>query len=241
MGARQKVLACFLLLVFHGRNEAGAAPSQRERRDSKSQNDNFANFQQQQIPFQSRQFQSQQQQQLPFQQGQSQSFQPTPQQTPASFPDVFNSQQQQFQPAQFAQQQDQPFQTKFSQQQPPFRTQQGFQSAPQQPNQFNAAQQSSLQPLSSGPGSGRSLFDQIVNKINSGHRQKSRRKQGSNQQQPQNRFSNPTLPLRQSTSPQSPSFPDISPSIPKTASTFFWNSKFWSKDTDTRYSQYRNQ
>ena len=84
MCARQKqVLAWFFFLVFHGRNEAGAAPSQQ---------------------FQSRK----QQEQLSwliteinhsFQQEQPQTFQ-----TPAGFPDVFNSQQKPFQLTRFSHQ-----------------------------------------------------------------------------------------------------------------------------------------
>merc|ERR1719483_154498 len=195
----QKVLACFLLLALAGRDEVGAAPGSRERRESKSQNDNFASFQQQN---QQLQIQSSQPR---FQQEQPRSFQATPTQNSAAFPDVFNAQQQQqqqqpqqqqqqqqqFQQGQISPQRNQPFQTQFSRQQQP---QQGFQTAPR-PSQFGGAQQAPSLPLTAGPGSGRSLFDQIVNKINSGHRQNSQRKQGTAQTQPQpsNPFRDPTI------------------------------------------------
>merc|ERR1719483_1617354 len=182
----QKVLACFLLLALAGRDEVGAAPGSRERRESKSQNDNFASFQQQN---QQLQIQSSQPR---FQQEQPRSFQATPTQNSAAFPDVFNAQQQQ-------------------QQQP----QQGFQTAPR-PSQFGGAQQAPSLPLTAGPGSGRSLFDQIVNKINSGHRQNSQRKQGTAQTQPQpsNPFRDPTITQSQGRIPQNPNFPRVNPSIP---------------------------
>ena len=99
MGARQKVLAWFLLLVFHGRNETGAAPSQQ---------------------FQSRK----QQEQLSwliteinhsFQQEQPPTFQ-----TQAGFPDVLNSQQQPFYYHGFLTYRRNLFKHHFSQQQLPF-------------------------------------------------------------------------------------------------------------------------
>merc|ERR1719483_1977568 len=203
----QKVLACFLLLALAGRDEVGAAPGSRERRESKSQNDNFASFQQQN---QQLQIQSSQPR---FQQEQPRSFQATPTQNSAAFPDVFNAQQQQqFQQGQISPQRNQPFQTQFSRQQQP---QQGFQTAPR-PSQFGGAQQAPSLPLTAGPGSGRSLFDQIVNKINSGHRQNSQRKQGTAQTQPQpsNPFRDPTITQSQGRIPQNPNFPRVNPSIP---------------------------
>merc|ERR1719483_1446046 len=205
----QKVLACFLLLALAGRDEVGAAPGSRERRESKSQNDNFASFQQQN---QQLQIQSSQPR---FQQEQPRSFQATPTQNSAAFPDVFNAQQQQqqqFQQGQISPQRNQPFQTQFSRQQQP---QQGFQTAPRS-SQFGGAQQAPSLPLTAGPGSGRSLFDQIVNKINSGHRQNSQRKKGTTQTQPQpsNPFRDPTITQSQGRIPQNPNFPRVNPSIP---------------------------
>ena len=148
--------------------------------------------------------------------------QPQTFQTQAGFPDVFNSQQQPSQLARFSQQQEKPFQTPFSQQQLPFQAPQD--QSPPQPNRFNGAQQSYLQPLSSGPGSGRSLFDQIVKNINSGHRQKSQRKQGSIQQQqrPQNLFSDPTFSFKVIYKPtKSAAFPAVNSNIPKLSAPFF--------------------
>merc|ERR1719483_458432 len=206
----QKVLACFLLLALAGGDEVGAAPGSRERRESKSQNDNFASFQQQN---QQLQIQSSQPR---FQQEQPRSFQATPTQNSAAFPDVINAQQQQqqqqFKQGQNSPHRNQPFQTQFSRQQQP---QQGFQTAPR-PSQFGGAQQAPSLPLTAGPGSGRSLFDQIVNKINSGHRQNSQRKQGTAQTQPQpsNPFRDPTITQSQGRIPQNPNFPRVNPSIP---------------------------
>merc|ERR1712128_133689 len=117
-----------------------------------------------------------------------------------------------FQQGQISPQRNQPFQTQFSRQQQP---QQGFQTAPR-PSQFGGAQQAPSLPLTAGPGSGRSLFDQIVNKINSGHRQNSQRKKGTTQTQPQpsNPFRDPTITQSQGRIPQNPNFPRVNPTIP---------------------------
>jgi len=88
---------------------------------------------------------------------------------------------------------------------------------PQQ-NQFRGAPQPQNPglSLSAGPGSGRSLFDQIVNRINSGHREKARRKQGTPQSQPKpsNPFSDPTIAQSQGRISQNPNFPRVNPTVP---------------------------
>merc|ERR1719228_570312 len=225
MSVIHRVLACILLLLLW-RNEAGAAPSGRERRESKSeaqqnfdpisnndrinhfgQNSNFGSLQQQRT-FQNQQLQIQSQQQQ-FQQGQPQPFQLSSQQSPAAFPDVFNSNQPQFQ-----QQQNQPFQQQIPQQRPPFQPQQGFPSSRAQSNQFGGVPQSIPLPLNSGPGSGSSLYDQIVNKINSGHRQKSQRKQQVIQQRPRNPFSDPTVAVSPQRNQPVPNIPSVNPILP---------------------------
>merc|ERR1719228_2565978 len=231
MSVIHRVLACILLLLLW-RNEAGAAPSGRERRESKSeaqqnfdpisnndrinhfgQNSNFANLQRQ-PSFQNQQLQIQSQQQQ-FQQGQSQHFQTSSQQSPAAFPDVFNSNQPQFQ-----QQQNQPFQPQIPQQQPSFQSQQGFPSSGAQSNQFSGVPQPIPLPLNSGPGSGQSLYDQIVNKINSGHRQTSQRKQQVRQQRPTNPFSDPTLAGSPQRNHPVPNIPSVNPIIPNPVTPF---------------------
>merc|ERR1719481_1645922 len=210
-----QVLVWFLLLAHAGRDEVEAAPNTRYRRESKSQNENFARS----FPQQNQQLRVQTPQQ--FQQDQVPPFQPTPTQNSAAFPDVFNAQPSQFQqgqiPLQQQQQQQQNFQTQFSQQPQPVRQPQSFQSVPQQ-NQFRGApqQQNPGLSLSAGPGSGRSLFDQIVNRINSGHREKARRKQGTPQSQPKpsNPFSDPTIAQSQGRISQNPNFPRVNPIVP---------------------------
>merc|ERR1719228_1181953 len=225
MSLVHRVLACILLLVLW-RNEAGAAPSSRSRRESKSeaqqnfdpisnndrinhfgQNSNFGSLQPRRT-FQNQQLQIQPQQQQ-FQQGQPQPFQLSSQQSPAAFPDVFNSNQPQFQ-----QQQNQPFQQQIPQQRPAFQPQQGFPSSRAQSNQFGGVPQPIPLPLNSGPGSGSSLYDQIVNKINSGHRQKSQRKQQVIQQRPRNPFSDPTVAVSPQRNNPVPNIPSVNPILP---------------------------
>merc|ERR1719481_2363207 len=209
-----QVLVWFLLLANAGRDEVEAAPNTRYRRESKSQNENFARS----FPQQNQQLRVQTPQQ--FQQDQVQPFQPTPTQNSAAFPDVFNAQPSQFQQGQIPlqqQQQQQIFQTQFSQQPQPAQQPQNFPTVPQQ-NQFRGAPQQQNQglSLSAGPGSGRSLFDQIVNRINSGHREKARRKQGTTQSQPKpaNPFSDPTIAQSQGRIAQNPNFPRVNPIVP---------------------------
>merc|ERR1712233_278202 len=108
------------------------------------------------------------------------------------------------------------YQTTFSAQQQPSFTQ------PPPPQQQQQQVASQAQPHSglSLPGSGRSLFDQIVNRINTGHRENARRKQQNQdpnnndfrQQQPQQQqrdqgsgFSSPLT---------SPNFASITPPTP---------------------------
>ena len=64
------------------------------------------------------------------------------------------------------------YQTTFSAQQQP-----SFTQPPPQQQQQQVASQAQPQSGLSLPGSGRSLFDQIVNRINTGHRENARRKQ----------------------------------------------------------------
>merc|ERR1719481_1355148 len=211
-----QVLVWFLLLAHAGRDEVEAAPNTRYRRESKSQNENFARS----FPQQNQQLRVQTTQQ--FQQDQVPPFQPTPTQNSAAFPDVFNAQPSQFQqgqiPLQQQQQQQQNFQTQFAQQPQPVQQPQSFPTVPQQ-NQFRGApqQQNPGLSLTAGPGSGRSLFDQIVNRINSGHREKARRKQGASQSQPKpsNPFSDPTIAQSQGRIAQNPNFPRVNPTVPE--------------------------
>ena len=86
---------------------------------------------------------------------------------PAVSPDQFNSDR---------------YQTSFSEQFVPPQQQQFRQPQPQQ-QQFRQPQPQQQQQSLSLPGSGgRSLFDQIVNRINTGHRENARRKKIQNQQ-----------------------------------------------------------
>merc|ERR1711874_557711 len=66
---------------------------------------------------------------------------------------------------------------------------------------------------------GRSLFDQIVNRINSGHREKAQRKQSGTQPQPRpaNPFSDPTIGQPRARIPQTPNIPRVNPTIPDPA------------------------
>jgi len=239
----EMLMVWFLLLAHAGRDEVEAAPSTRDRRESKSEaqqnfdpislNDRKAHFGQ--TDNFARGFQQQNQQlrvqaaQPQFQQEQARAFPATPTQNSAAFPDVFNAHASQFQQNQIPpqqqrqqqQQQQQRFQTQFSQQPQSIQPSQSFQRVPG-PNQFGAAPQAQTQTpalsLSAGPGSGRSLFDQIVNRINSGHREKARRKQSNTQSQaqprPSNPFSDPTIAQPEARIPQSPNFPRVNPTIP---------------------------
>ena len=83
MGARHKVLSWFVLLVFHWINETVAAPSQQFQ----------FHKQQEQLSWLITEINHS------FQQEQPQTFQ-----TPAGFPDVFNSQQKPFQLTRFSHQ-----------------------------------------------------------------------------------------------------------------------------------------
>ena len=127
--------------------------SQQQQQGFGQQQSRFQNFPRQQQAFQPPQQQFQPQQQQQFQQ---QPFQQQQQ---------FSPQQQQFDPRQ--QQQFSPRQQQFAQQQP----QQQFSGAEQTGSIVKAE-------LPQAPGAG-SLFDSIVKKINNGHREKARRKQGN--------------------------------------------------------------